>query len=156
METLKIMDAREKKELLTKISDAYGIPPEIFSDYEFLEKPERIFITSRASLSINLRNLSIEGLGLSFARISGSIKLTTNAIQLFGRHATKNILDLDNENALKYIRGLDLSGLPAKDIFGYVIVRSGKDYLGSGLYKDGYLKNQIPKQRRIKKLGNMQ
>lgn len=156
METLKIMDAREKKELFSKISDAYGISPDIFSDYEFLEKPERIFIVSRASLSINLRNLSIEGLGLSFARISGSIKLTTNAIQLFGRYATKNILDLDTENALKYLRGLDISGLPMKDLYGYVIVRSGKDYIGSGIYKDGYLKNQIPKQRRIKKFSNMQ
>ncbi|MFH1127350.1 MAG: hypothetical protein ABIG84_07465 [archaeon] len=154
MDMLKIMNAKEKKEFLRQVEDLYGIDRSILKDHEYLSNSEKVWIASRNILKGNSARLTIEGVGMLFARISkdsGSIKLTTNAIQLFGRHMTKNILVLEKEDAQKYVRGLDISGLQQTGCAGYVVVKSGRDYLGCGLYKDGCLKNQIPKQRRIKK-----
>lgn len=148
---LKIMNSREKKDLFKEIKEQYGIEKTILKKYEYLERSDKIWLTTRCALSKDLKNLRMEGIGMLFGRRSATLKLTTNAVQLFGKHATRNVLELEEEDAWKYMRGLDISDLSHTELSGYVVVKYGDDYLGCGLYKEGYLKNQIPKQRRIKK-----
>ena len=150
---LKILNTREKKDLFKEINEQYGIEKSILDKYEYLERSDKIWLTTRCALSKDLSDLKMEGIGMLFARRSATLKLTTNAIQLFGKHATKNILELDNADAQNYLRGLDLENISSREKFisSYVIVKFGNDYLGCAIYKDNRVKNQLPKQRRIKK-----
>ena len=151
--SLKILNSREKRDLFKEIKEQYGIEKPILDKYEYLERSDKIWLTTKCALSKDLSNLKMEGIGMLFARRSATLKLTTNAIQLFGKHATKNILELNPRDTQNYLRGLDLENIDSSEKFtsSYVIVKSGNDYLGCAIYKDNRLKNQLPKQRRIKK-----
>jgi len=75
--------------------------------------------------------------------------LTTAGIQLFGRFATRNVVDLNAEEAMAYAEGKDLRGEFSDLEPGQVIVRYRGHPLGSALYQPGRLKNQLPKGRRL-------
>lgn len=151
MSILEILNTRKKKDLFKELNELYGIDKAFLKKYNYLERSDKVWIISKNILAKDMRGLNIESIGMLFARRSATIKLTTNAIQLIGKYATKNILELNKKDTYNYLRGLDLADLNETDVSGYVIVKSGNDFLGCALYKDGHLKNQVPKQRRIKK-----
>ena len=97
-----------------------------------------------------LKEMNVQSIGIAIARVGRVIKPTSNFLQIFGKYAKKKIVKLDEKEALDYIKGLDIK----KDCRekGYVIVKFGEDVLGCGLAKEGWIKNQIPKARRVKKL----
>ena len=71
-------------------------------------------------------------------------------IQIFGKYATKNILELTKEQTKTIIEGFDLDIEKSNCSDGYVIFKYKNFFLGCGLLKDGKLKNMIPKAKRIR------
>lgn len=124
-----------------------------FNDVGFYRKGEKIWVGSTTLLSIDLPILMRKG--LLFARkIKNGYKFTSNGIQLFGKSIDGNTINLSREEAERYIRGEDIfvqhsTQREAPLEKGQVIVRWASFPLGVGLYKDGRLKNQIPRARRI-------
>ncbi len=145
---------QEMKEYLEKINKRFEISYDFYKDYVFVRSSDKIWIMSKDVLKHDLRKLRIEGIGFVFGRIiKGDIKLTTNAVQLFGKYANKNVFELTNEEEELFIRGLDLNKfLDTTD--GYVILKNNHDYLGLGKYisSQHLIKNLVPKARRIKRL----
>ena len=137
--------------ILKYLRDRFGISKRIFSDYSFIVRGEKIWIAFKDVLEKDLEGLNIESVGLLFGRYfekQKRFKPTTNALQIFGRYATKNIVELDEKEKDRYIRGYDLEKkLNLEE--GYVIVKFKNDVLGCGLYREGKIKNQIPKARKI-------
>ena len=137
--------------ILKYLRDRFGISKRIFSDYSFIVRGEKIWIAFKDVLEKDLEGLNIEAIGLLFGRYfekQKRFKPTTNALQIFGRYATKNIVELDEKEKDMYIRGYDLEKkLNLEE--GYVIVKFKNDVLGCGLYREGKIKNQIPKARKI-------
>jgi len=137
--------------ILKYLRDRFGISKRIFSDYSFIVRGEKIWIAFKNVLEKDLEGLNIEAIGLLFGRYfekQKRFKPTTNALQIFGRYATKNIVELDEKEKEMYIRGYDLEKkLNLEE--GYVIVKFKNDVLGCGLYREGKIKNQIPKARKI-------
>jgi len=140
-----------KSSILKYLRDRFGISKRIFSDYSFIVRGEKIWIAFKDVLEKDLEGLNIEAIGLLFGRYfekQKRFKPTTNALQIFGRYATKNIVELDEKEKDMYIRGYDLEKkLNLEE--GYVIVKFKNDVLGCGLYREGKIKNQIPKARKI-------
>ena len=137
--------------ILKYLRDRFGISKRIFSDYSFIVRGEKIWIAFKDVLEKDLEGLNIEAIGLLFGRYfekQKRFKPTTNALQIFGRYATKNIVELNEKEKEMYIRGYDLEKkLNLEE--GYVIVKFKNDVLGCGLYREGKIKNQIPKARKI-------
>uniref|UniRef100_A0A7V3NUB3 rRNA small subunit methyltransferase F RNA-binding PUA-like domain-containing protein n=1 Tax=candidate division WOR-3 bacterium TaxID=2052148 RepID=A0A7V3NUB3_UNCW3 len=67
---------------------------------------------------------------------------------MFGKYATKNVLEISPEQVKDYLEGKDLSVGSCNAENGQVIIKYGDDYLGSGIYVNGKVKNQLPKGRR--------
>jgi NOL1/NOP2/fmu family ribosome biogenesis protein len=130
------------------LKERFGIPSSALETTE-LVKSSDLWVSSRAAARFPVRNPVRRG--IRFARIlTRGFKLTTAAIQVFGRYATRNVVNLGPLEAARYVRGQDVEVDPCETVEnGQVIVTSGEDVLGSGLYKDGRVKNQIPKARRI-------
>ena len=149
---LQFVNSKKKKELTKQLDERFGIPKESFNDYHFIENEEKFWICSLDTTTIDFKNLRTEGIGMLFARKGLTLKPTTNMIQLFGKFATKNIVELNEEQKTRFLSGLDISELDANVDSGYVIVKYKENYLGCSLYKEGTLKNQIPKAKRIKKI----
>ncbi len=141
------MDPTLKKGL-RYIEEKFGIPSKYFEKYAFYIQSD-IWITSKEMEKFDLKVFKRRG--IRFLRVSKKgFKWTTAAMQIFGHLASKNIVQLDEEKAQKFIRGLDLEVGHLENVEeGQVIVKVRDDILGSAIYRNGRLKNQIPKGRRI-------
>ncbi len=148
------INKKELKEYLNVINERFDFNYDFYKNHAFIKSSDKIWIASPNVLAHNYSGLRIEGIGMVFARIiKDGIKITTNAVQLFGRYAKKNVFEISEEEKNLFIRGLDLmKELPTDE--GYVILKYNDDYLGVGKYlpKQKLIKNMIPKARRIKKM----
>jgi len=129
--------------------DRFGLPADTFEGYTFWEKGAgKIWIFAGDVPSPT----DVEGLGMTFLRTRQEHwKPTTNAVQRFGREATRNVLVLDPDEAVRFLAGEDLE--PAWDgDWGYLIVAheiaGGVEPIGVGLYVHDELRSVIPKGRR--------
>ena len=139
------------KEFLGFLEERFGIKKSAFSGFSFYEGPDKIYIFSSGIPSRDLAGFRIVQTGIVAGRIFGNLerfKPTTNLLQIFGKSAAKNFVDLKENEKENFTRGLDLDGVFGAEE-GFVIVKFGEDVLGCGLYSGGKLKNQIPKSRRL-------
>ncbi len=88
--------------------------------------------------------------GIRASRMKGVFpKPTTNFIQLFGNLATKNVVEVDRADAVRYFKQENLkTDQTAKT--GYVILKYNLAVLGIGFYKDNEIRNMLPKGRKIR------
>jgi NOL1/NOP2/fmu family ribosome biogenesis protein len=133
----------------------FGMPEEIFEGYRFYRRANSIWVISEADLP----NFSYEALGLRMISLKDRPwKPTTCALQIFGRYATKNVVHLNDEQAMAFLAGesqdletegkiLETGCEPCEP--GYVVVFYRGEVLGCGLYSRGRLASQLPKERRM-------
>ena len=129
----------------------FGIPEEVFSGYQFFRKAKSIWAISDTALP----RLSFESLGMRIMNLKDQPwKPTTCALQVFGKHATRNLVHLEENQALHFLEGgtqeiePDLKSDSSYAEMGYVVVFYRGEVLGCGLYSHGKLVSQIPKERR--------
>lgn len=88
--------------------------------------------------------------GVYFGRVeSDGIRLSIEGSFLVGPKATKNVVELDDERAKRYLAGESVE-IENKELHGWVIVKWCSYYLGSAKAKEGRLINYVPKERRLK------
>lgn len=77
-----------------------------------------------------------------------SVKPTTWAMQVLGRYATRNVIDVDERQAVALIGGANIEvESDAED--GFVLIRCRGFIVGVGLYHKPVLKSQIPRHRPV-------
>ena len=136
------MDGREVAEIM---GSRFGIRHGAFEGVSFFRRGRNVWAVSLPDLP----DLDFEAVGLRFLSLRGRVpKPTTYALQLFGRFATKNAVDLSDGEARRFIAG-ERQQLSAPVEDGYVVVSYRGDVLGCGLYSRGDLISQLPKERRI-------
>ncbi len=116
-------------------------------DYIFLEKKDKIYISSKEIDKTSLEKLNINTIGLYFATREGSgIRLSIEGSQVIGSECTENILEL--EDPTDWLQGKDIP--TTKEFKGIVLIKYKKDFLGSGIYKEHRIINCVPKSRRVR------
>jgi len=114
---------------------------------------KKIWLASREILKIELEKLSINSIGFYFGKLkrNDKIHLSTEGSQIVGRFAKKNIVELGEESAENFMKGMDVKNMSRIDCepHNFVLVRSGKDFLGCSLLTENELQNLLPKSRRI-------
>jgi NOL1/NOP2/fmu family ribosome biogenesis protein len=129
--------------------DRFGLPADAFDGYTFWEKGAgKIWIFAGDVPTPT----AVEGLGMTFLRTRQEHwKPTTNAVQRFGREATRNVVTLDADEATRFLAGEDIDPEWDGD-WGYLIVAhdiaGGAEPIGVGLYVHDELRSVIPKGRR--------
>ncbi len=124
--------------------ERFGVPEDIMKKYSFWERGKRVWAFTGSYIEMD----NIETLGIKALSLRSTPKPSTAFLRVIGIHATKNVVELDEEQALNFMRGEDIHASFSADR-GYVIVKSAQDILGCGFYngKD-LLINQIPKKYR--------
>jgi len=123
--------------------DRFGISEEVMENYEFFERGKSVWAFTGKYVDVE----DMEAMGIRALRLGRGLKPSTAFLRIIGRYATKNVIELDEKQALHYLRGEDIDKSFAAEP-GYVIVKFKDDILGCGLYK-GKLINQIPKKYRF-------
>jgi NOL1/NOP2/fmu family ribosome biogenesis protein len=138
-----------RTEVLDWWEERFGVDPVVFEEHTFWEHGSgKIWAFAGDTPS----PIEIESLGLVFLRTRREHwKPTLEAVQRFGGHADKNVLDLSRAEAATFLAGNDQERDWDGD-WGYLIVTNEiageREPLGVGLYVHGELRSQVPKGRR--------
>ncbi|WP_323675255.1 hypothetical protein [Halorubellus sp. PRR65] len=129
--------------------DRFGVDPAVFENHSFWEKGAGKVWAFAGDLPDPTRD--VEAAGMTFLRTRQEHwKPTTDAAQRFGRHATRNTIELDDAEAKRFVAGDD-QDLDWDGDWGYVIpvhdVADRAEPLGVGLYVYDELKSMVPKGR---------
>lgn len=138
-----------REEVLKWWDERFGISPESFENHTFWEKGAGKIWIFHGDVS---SPTAVEGLGMTFLRTRQEHwKPTTNAVQRFGHEAERNVIELDSEVAMNFVRGEDQEIDWGGD-WGYLIaaheLADEREPLGVGLYLHGELRSVVPKGRR--------
>ena len=142
----RFLSKRQAKKIIELIEQQWGC--RFGDDYVFLEKENKVYITKHEIEAVPFEHMRVNSIGLYLAEIKdSSIRLSIEGSQLIGPRAIRNVVELTSEETNRWVQGEDLE----KDVdsAGFVIMRSGQDYLGCGKPKQGRILNFIPKSRRL-------
>ncbi|VVB81119.1 Ribosomal RNA small subunit methyltransferase F [uncultured archaeon] len=140
--------SRELKEFCRKVKSQYGEVPELFDELAFVQGKEKFYVIGRDLDKVELKNLHINSIGLYVAEVKGGqLRLSIEGAQLVGPSATKNVCEITEEQLKQWFKGQDLKVEGAYS--GFVILKCGSDYVGSGKFKEGLVLNFVPKARRL-------
>ena len=152
MNSLKILNSHEKKEIEKQLEERFGIkeiPGRIV-----MRGKERLFLYSGNMDEKEIKKLErasfIERVGIYFAKIEENegIRLSIEGTQILQNQIKKNILELDEKQLELWMKGSELnlkSGMK-----GFVIIKYKNEFLGTGKASEEKISNFIPKNRRLK------
>ena len=135
-------------EVLDWFEERFGVPQETFEGYTFWEKGAGKVWAFADEAATPQR---VESLGMCVLRTRQEHwKPTTDAAQRFGRLATRNVVELDEETAKAFLAG-ETQEVAWDGDWGYLIaahdIAGAIEPIGVGLYLHGELRSTIPKAR---------
>jgi len=153
---LKILNQKEKQEILNKLNKQFGI--EEIPGQIIMRGKERLFLYTGSYNEKDLGNISkisiIERVGAYFAkriqdRDGEKIRLSIEGSQIFSNQITKNIFELSNEKDVEeWMKGHELLIKTGKRDF--LVMKYKDDFLGTGKASEEKITNFIPKNRRLR------
>ncbi len=146
----KFIKTPEKRKIISELNAQFGIE----------ELPYLLIETGKEKLRAFSGNLSKEEI-LSLAEIANieiigtyllkkerSLRLSFDATHLLKKQISKNILEINEEQAKEWMKGNNLQIKAEKGTFA---IKYKKDFLGCGKSNEEVLFNYVPKDRRIRK-----
>ena len=143
------LNSKEVKKILQQLEEQWGFTEEL--DYAFfMNNQRRVALVNRDFALVADAKLRLNSLGLYFCEVmeNGEIRLSIEASQLIGPHASKNVIEVDFVSAKRWMFGEDLE-ISFGDVIAFVILKCGNYFLGCGRYKNGIVSNHVSKNRRI-------
>ena len=149
---IKILNSKEKQEILDNLKSRFGIEKLNGAIAKIGE--EKLFLFSGSLTEKEIRQLEaiafVERIGVYFAKIIGNeVKLSIEGVFLLKSQIKKNIFELNKEQVSDWMKGQDLNLVSGKK--GFIIMKYGNDFLGSGKASENKIGNFITKSRRVKK-----
>ncbi|MEK6840489.1 MAG: hypothetical protein AABX79_00875 [Nanoarchaeota archaeon] len=153
MNYLKILNNKEKAKIEEKLGEQFGI--EKIPGIILQRGEERLFLfsgnLSEKEMNILEKLAPIERVGAYFAKIvpgENGIRLSIEGSQILSSQIKKNIFELDEKQAEEWMKGHEL---PIKTgSHGFLIMKYGLDFLGTGKASEQKIGNFIPKNRRLR------
>jgi len=151
---MKFLYKTQKKQILNKLS-YYGITKLPFLLIPSGKEKIRGYSGNLSMDEISkIKNLSnIEAIGLYLFHDYGTeIRLSLDAIHLLKDQITKNILELTEEQAELWFKGIDIPITEKwkQEERGFKVLKLEEDFIGCGKLSEDRLINYMPKERRIK------
>ncbi|MFH1332520.1 MAG: hypothetical protein ABIH63_04540 [archaeon] len=145
----KVLNKKEVKRIINSLDEQYSISS-LKLDYIFiLGSDDKLYLIDKKFAELNLIDLRVNSLGLYFGKLEdGKVRLSIEGSQIVGPLARKNIITLSKNQISDWVRGSNVD--VNTDCKGFVLVKHGDDFFGSGKCSKGVLFNYVPKNRRIR------
>jgi NOL1/NOP2/fmu family ribosome biogenesis protein len=135
--------------LVERLVNRFGVEAGPFKQYAVFKNRDESFIATPEAFSF--RAMKTVRKGLEFGRVYGcDIKPDNDLVQLFGSCAKRNVIDLEDWQVEKFLKGeiIKIDHRPDIDK-GFVITRFQNLVLGVGRYNGQEIKSAIKRERRI-------
>lgn len=156
-QNLNILDAAKKKKFIEKVS-YLGIKK--FPYLLMQTGRERIVAYSgsfsREEISKLCQFLSVEGIGLYFAKDTDEgIRMSLDALHTIKEEVRTGIVELNEKQEKEWFLGKNIEldekqEEKYKELEGFVAIKSGEDFIGTGRKRGKVINNFLPKERRVK------
>lgn len=148
---IKILSIKEKKQIERKLELQFGIKST--QGIILRRGKEKLFLFQGdfkvPQIAQLERTIPIEKIGIYFAKIQrGEIRLSIEGTHILKDQITKNIFELNKEQATQWMMGQELNIATEKK--GFLIMKYRNDFLGCGKASLEKISNFIPKNRRLK------
>ncbi len=142
-----VLNSKARKEIFKALDEQFCFSGSL--DYAFLlSKKDKVLIINKDVDLINHESLRVDALGLYFGKFySDGFRLSIEGSQLIGSSCMCNVVEISQEQKHSWLKGFDLE-VSIKS--GFIILKSGSDYLGCAKVKDFVAFNSVPKARTLK------
>lgn len=135
------------KEKLKVLADEFGMESTVFSNYKFIVKRNDIYFTSSEWNDDNLGLFHRVGTKFGMIDKNGKIVLHSFAAQIFQKHISKNIYDIQHLDELRlYLMGSLINNVQLPS--GQYVIRFNGFTLGTGVVIKAGLKSRYPRSSR--------
>jgi NOL1/NOP2/fmu family ribosome biogenesis protein len=145
---LKFQKLPNREHLEFYIKEFFGIPLELFKEHEFYASTRDVWMMPKNLFEVS-QDFDLEHAGLRiFSSPKPPFKPTHYFATLYGKHAQKNCMELNCEQAKVYFDGGDIS-MPnpnPEQRKGYVLVIYQNDCIGVAMWAGENLRSQFPKK----------
>jgi NOL1/NOP2/fmu family ribosome biogenesis protein len=149
----KIMNKKEKQKIVELLNQQFGIQE--IKGFIIQKGQERLFLYQGSLTPKEIQDLEqtlpVERIGTYFAKLipaQKEIRLSIEGTHLLKDQVTKNIFELSEKQAEKYLKGEELYLKPEQK--GFQVMKYKNDFWGCGKASTEKVSNFIPKSRRIK------
>ncbi len=143
----KFFSRKEVKELLGKMKEQWGFEEDL--EYIFMaSNKDRLYIANREVFDVSLDKLRVNSIGIYFGELQkGELRLSVEGSQIIGKKAGRNVAELNESQLKAWFKGndIDVEG----NYSGFVLIKHGDDFIGTGKFKEGKILNYLPKTRRL-------
>lgn len=148
--SFEVLNAKTSKPILSFLEEHYGYTKK-FPYALILTAKEKLYCVDREVFELPVERLRVNSFGLYFGEWrKEELRFSIEGSQIVGPDCTKNIIDLDEEQVKQWMFGEDIPRVDTMKGEGYVLIRSGNDFLGCGRLVDDRLMNFVPKNRRVR------
>jgi NOL1/NOP2/fmu family ribosome biogenesis protein len=148
---IQILNSRQEHEIAKFLKEQFGveeIPGRIMKLGE-----EKLFLFTGNATDEEIKKIEelvpVERLGVYFAKlIRNDVKLNIEGTQVLKNQIKRNIFEVDEEQAIKWMQGQELSIKTGKRNF--LVIKYKDNFLGCGKASEEKIGNFIPKMRRLK------
>lgn len=149
MRELIFLKSKDVKKLMQRVNEQWGCDfKNLFQENAFFTNKEKIYVISRSLAKVDFEKLRINNAGLYILEDKNNeLRLSVEGSQLLGPTACKNIIELNKEEAIEWLKGNDFE--KESSATGFVIIKYKNDFFASGKFKEGKLLNFLPKIRRL-------
>ncbi|MFP4568230.1 MAG: methyltransferase RsmF C-terminal domain-like protein [Candidatus Woesearchaeota archaeon] len=142
-----ILNSKAVKKIMQDLNKQFDYDEKL--DYAFLKsKKDKIMIINKEVDLLEHEKLRVDTLGLYFGKYyNDGFRLSIEGTQIIGTKCKKNIIELTQTQKHAWLKGEDI---PITKENGFVILKSGKDYLGCAKVKNGDALNSVPNARTLK------
>ncbi len=152
MKQMNFMKSKDVRDFLGRVEKHWGCELKSFyKKYIFVRsEKDRIYLANKEVMHMDFAKLRVNSIGLYFAQVKeDQFRLSVEGSQMIGAIATKNVVEVSQEQAKQWFRGEDVdTELSGND--GFVILKHNKDFIGCGKVKEGKILNFLSKIRRVK------
>lgn len=152
MNPISFIKSHEKKKILEHLDSELGIKELNYQLIRSGNEKIRAFSGSLSKEQIEMLSkiVNVEVVGIYFLKQEHDIRLSFDACHLIKDKITKNIIEIDDEQYHKWIRGNDIE-FPSPIPQGVVVISYKGDLIGCAKAKDNIVLNYVPKERRLRK-----
>lgn len=149
----RFLGKKDVKRILEQLNIQWGFSEPL--DYLFFQNNKhRIFLVNKEFALLDFSKLRINSVGMYFGEImkNSEVRLCIEGSQFVGKFAKKNVICVDEDNARKWLYGMDIKIIEYNkevDVNKFVILQFGDYFIGCGRYKEGIVSNHVGKNRRI-------
>lgn len=133
----------DRAEVVGYLEEVLGIPATVFAEHRFVRRGEYICaVREEAFPACSALRWIAAGLKIVKVTGSGGFRPATRGVQVFGRWATRRVVDLGRQDLRDLLEG---RRVPSQGKGGPVILRWNDVPIGVGLVREGHLVSQLPR-----------